>query len=131
MNPAGGLRQALQALQNCPENEALALEVSHLFRRYVTDALELQHEEFTTPEFEAAVRAHPQGNEELAAAVGGWLRDCDVKKFAPVKPPAPLNLAARALELVQRIEKLRRRSPEPLRVQAPPMNAGQRPGATR
>jgi hypothetical protein len=110
-SPAAVARQALRSLQGRPEDEALALDVSRLLRRYVIDALELPHAELTTAELDAVLQEKPRTRPELSAALLNFLRECDVKKFAPVKPPGPEGLVARALEFVNRIEAERQAPP--------------------
>ena len=104
-------RQALQALQGRTDDDALALDVSRILRGFLTAALGLPHAELTTSEFDRALRSHPAVSEELITALVGFLRECDVKKFAPVKPPAPPGLVARALELIDRVEAERKPAP--------------------
>jgi hypothetical protein len=104
-------RQTLQALQGRTEDDALALEVSRILRGFLTAALGLPHAELTTAEFDGALRSHPVVSEELITALVGFLRECDVKKFAPVKPPAPPGLVARTLELIDRVQAGRKPAP--------------------
>lgn len=104
-------RQALLALQGRDDDEGLALEVSRILRGFLTTAFGLPHEELTTAEFDRALRSPPAASEELVTALVGLLRECDVKKFAPVKPPALPNLVARALELIDRVEAERKAPP--------------------
>jgi hypothetical protein len=102
--PATIARQALQALHNSPEDDPLVLRVSQILRHYLTVALEFPPAEFTTAEFEAALRGHPRVAGELAAALTGFLRDCDVWKFAPTRSRPLTRFAPRALALVDQVE---------------------------
>jgi hypothetical protein len=98
-------RRALAALQGRAEDEQLAQEVSHILRRYVHRALGLSAVELTTTELETAVRQHPLASREVADLLTSLLRDCDAVKFAPVKPPGPQGLVARASELIDQFER--------------------------
>jgi hypothetical protein len=104
-------RRALQALQGRTEDDALALEVSRVLRGFLTAALGLPHAELTTAEFDGALHSRRAVSEELIPALVGFLRECDVKKFAPVQPPAPPGLVARALELIDRVQAERTSAP--------------------
>jgi hypothetical protein len=104
-------RAALQALQGRAEDDALARDVSQILRRYVIDALELPHEELTTAELDAVLQDPPRTSPALAAALVDFLRECDVEKFAPLKPPTPRGFVARALDLVAQVEAERKPPP--------------------
>jgi hypothetical protein len=102
--PAVVARDALRALQGCPEDDALVLRVSQVLRHYLTAALGISAVGLTTAELDAALRGHPRIGPELAARLSSFLRDCDVWKFAPVVPRAPPGFVSKALELVNQVE---------------------------
>lgn len=105
--PALQARRALAALRHSAEDETLAAEVARTLRRYLCQAFQLPPGQWTTAELVVAVRQHPQAGPEWADALAELLRDCDMVKFAPVRPPGPLGLVARALDLIERLEQSR------------------------
>lgn len=112
-------RRALAAVRASAEDERLAAEVSRVLRHYVREAFQLPPGEWTTAELHLAVRQHPQAGLELADALAELLRDCDVVKFAPVRPAEPRDLVARALDLIDRLEQGRSKtSPSALNEQS-------------
>ena len=98
-------RQALAKFQSAPENGKVLSEVPQTLRRYFVAAFELPAAELTTAEFCAAVSSHEKIGAELAQAVATYLHECDGRKFSAVPAAAPLNAAARALDLVDLAEK--------------------------
>lgn len=112
-------RQALTLLQGTAEDDRVAMEVSRLLRHYVQQAFQLPPGEATPAELQAALRPHPQAGPELADALAQLLRDCDLVKFAPVRPAEPQDLVGRALELLDQFEH-RRRLASPGPPQQPP-----------
>ena len=76
------------------------MDVSQALRHYLVAALSFPSAELTTAEFAAALRDHPRVGTDLATQLTGFLRDCDVRKFAPVPPQSPSGLVAKALELI-------------------------------
>ncbi len=101
-------RRALEALRGRAEDAVLAAEASRILRRYLVAAYGLPPEELTTTELREALQSHPQAGPELVAALSGFLRHCDERKFAPVPPAATITAVARALELVETVEAHRR-----------------------
>jgi hypothetical protein len=93
-------RRSLAKLQSQPEDGKALSEASQILRHYVSETFGLPNHELTTAEFCAATETSPQIGAELAGTISSFLRECDVRKFSPVKSTAPLNAAARALELV-------------------------------
>lgn len=93
-------REALTKLLRQPEDGKCLSEISQILRRYVAAAFELPSGEMTTAEFCAALAGHGKIADELAQSIPSFLRDCDERKFSPVNSGAPMNAAARALELV-------------------------------
>ncbi len=100
-------RQALEALRHRDEDESLVAAVSLHLRHYVTTSCLASGDELTTDELLAALGRWPQMTVDLSTALGALLRECDTREFAPISPPPPPALVARALELVARVESLR------------------------
>ncbi len=102
--PAVLARQALESLRGRTEDEPLLRQVSGVLRHYFVAACALEQEEPTVEELVAALNGARRLSAELVAALGGFLRDCDARKFAPTPPPSQFDAIARALELVARCE---------------------------
>ena len=97
-------RQALEALQSRPEDGVLLSEVSQILRRYLVAVFALPAGESTTAEFCRLIGNSESVGVELSSPAAEFLRDCDVRKFAPAVSGPPLNAVARARELVERAE---------------------------
>jgi hypothetical protein len=108
--PEAAARCALAVLQNRPQNGALIMEVSRVFRRYVIFAYNLPAGEPTTAELNQELRSAPNAEPMLAAAIGDFFRQCDEDKFSPPALPPHTNVASRALQLLNRIEAHRRQT---------------------
>ena len=93
-------REALAKLLRRPEDGKCLSEVSQILRHYAIATFGLPAAELTTTEFSTALAGNEKINVELAQAISIFLRECDARKFAPADAAAPLNAAARALELV-------------------------------
>ena len=104
-------REALTRLQSQPEDGKVLSAVSQILRRYVVAKFDLPAAELTTAEFCAALADHEKIGAELADSISSFLRECDARKFSTSAIAAPLNAAARALELVVLIEKHRAQTP--------------------
>jgi hypothetical protein len=104
--PATAARQELNSLQHQPEDGAVLSRVSQVLRRYVIAAFGLPSGELTTAEFCRVVGGQEQVGPELAESLGGFLRQCDERKFAPAQAPTatPLSATSRALELIEQAE---------------------------
>ena len=102
--PETRARLALEALAGRHEDGALLSEVSQILRRYFVAAFGLPAGEVTTTEFCQLVGGNEVLGAELSSALVKFLETCDVKKFAPTPPAAPLNAVAQALELFERAE---------------------------
>jgi len=100
-------REALSELSRQPEEGPQLSRVSRVVRLYFSAAFGLPTGELTTAEFSGAVASHEKTGEELAQLLSGLLRECDERKFSPVRGAPPLNAADRALELVNRAEERR------------------------
>ena len=116
VTPADALaRQALEALRPRAEDESVVAAVSLHLRHYVTAAFLASQDELTTEELLTALGRQPQRPADLSAGLAALLRECDTREFAPISPPPPPALAARALDLVARLETLRQPPPLPTR----------------
>jgi hypothetical protein len=106
--PAELARERLAKLLHQPENGDTLSEVSQALQHYFMAAFPFPPGGLTTTEFSAALAANETIGAELAAAVAGFLRECDHRKFAPAGPAdPPLNAASQALELVAAAEQAR------------------------
>jgi Domain of unknown function (DUF4381) len=97
-------RRALEALRGQEENGVLLMKVSGILRRYVIFACGLPPGELTTTELCQAVAARPEFSPDLAAAIAGFFRQCDERKFAPAPPASSLGAVNGALALLEKIE---------------------------
>jgi hypothetical protein len=103
-SPAVQARAALAALSQRPEDGETLAGVSLALRRYLINAFRLPDHESTTTEFCARLRAKEKVGPELAEALGGFLRNCDERKFSPPPGPAPLGAVGHALKLIELAE---------------------------
>jgi hypothetical protein len=105
--PATQARSALLALQAQPEDSASLTHISRALRQYLTVTFWLPPLEMTTQDFCACLAAHERIDPVLAAELGGFLRSCDERKFAPDAARPPLHAASRAMDLVDKAEIMR------------------------
>ena len=120
-------REALTRLLGQTEDGNHLSEISKVLRRYLVVVFVLPPGETTTAEFYAALAGNEKIGPELALAISDFLRECDERKFSPAvrssaftrsgppeggtpNPLPPLNAAARALEIVESVEKRREKS---------------------
>lgn len=95
--------QALEPLGARPEDGQLVEEVSQILRCYLRSVFGFQRDELTTEELGLALTRHALAHPDLAAEMGHFLHECDVRKFAPTPPVLTPGLVARASGLVARI----------------------------
>lgn len=109
VEPAAALvaRQSLAPLRALPEDGLLLSRVSQILRRYVGAAFDLPAGELTTTEFCRALGTREEAGPEISNRLEGFLRDCDLRKFAPSAPLPPLGAVDQAAELIDRVETLR------------------------
>ena len=93
-------RAALQKLASQAEDGKVVSAVSQILRRYPGAVLDFPGGEMTTAEFIAALARHDRIAPQLGAAIAGFLRECDARKFSPAKAGPPLHAANRALEFI-------------------------------
>jgi hypothetical protein len=103
-------RRALEKLRSRADDDALLMEVSRVFRRYLVFAFDLPPEELTTGELDRTLQSSPKTEPALARDVVNFLRQCDQDKFSPPVVPPRVGVASRALELLEKIEAHRRQT---------------------
>lgn len=109
--PAESARKSLEALRGKPEDGPLITAVSQILRRYVVAAFTRESAELTNEELMRSLAANQRVQRETRANLGEFLRECDVQKFAPVRPSPPPGFVNRALEFVEKFEALRQEPP--------------------
>lgn len=97
-------RNALDKWRHQAETGRALSEISRILRHYIITVFGLTAGERTTTEFISALADHVAVGPELAQALAVFLNECDRRKFSPVTPTAPLDAAARALELITQAE---------------------------
>ncbi len=102
--PVVQARADLTILQGQPETGPLLSRVSQIVRRYFAGAFGLPPTELTTAEFSQVLAGDQQVGPELAGQVSELLRQCDLRKFAPVPPTSPLGAAGAAAKLIEQAE---------------------------
>lgn len=104
VSPATRARAALEALRNQPETGLVLSKISQIIRRYFGATCQMPQEEHTTTEFARILVAQKAVDPILAGAVNEFLRECDLRKFAPVGPLPPLGAVAGATHLIEEAE---------------------------
>ena len=97
-------RQALEKLESRNEDGVMLSEISQILRRYLIAVFALPAGEPTTAEFCRLLGESDGAGSELSALAAEFLRECDLRKFAPAVPGPPLNAVARARQLVELAE---------------------------
>jgi len=100
-------RATLEALRQTPEDGALLMRVSQVLRRYVAASFTMPKEELTTSEFCEALAAAEQVKPDLCSEVARFLKECDVRKFAPASASATVRdfgAVPQALKLIAQVE---------------------------
>lgn len=104
--PAVEARRKLDALRASPPNvEALCTETARVVRRFLIRRLDLQPDELTTTELCIAVNRAPGIPADAAELATGFLRRCDVIKFAPDAALAGVDLLRDATEVIERLDR--------------------------
>ena len=88
--PAIEARAYLEALCQRTEDGSVLMRVSQVLRHYLAAAFEMPQEELTTTEFCQALSRVEQVGPNLSSDVARFLKQCDIRKFAPA--PASLNI---------------------------------------
>jgi hypothetical protein len=104
MAPALLARQALEQLQQRPENGVVLSWVSQILRHYLNRAFGLPPEELTTAEFCDLIAKNEKIGPGLAADIDQFLRACDERKFAASLSENSLGASVQALKLIDRAE---------------------------
>lgn len=98
-------RAALEKLRSAPDDVATAAEAGRQTRRFAQAVLQLPAGELTTEEtLQAVARQAKPLPSGLVDSLATLLRECDARRFAPVPPAGQAGLAARALELADKLE---------------------------
>ncbi|MFO1513386.1 MAG: hypothetical protein U1F83_10810 [Verrucomicrobiota bacterium] len=103
-------RTALEELSKQPEDGAVISRVSQILRRYVQAVFDLPAGEPTTTEFCRLIAGRNDIGEQLAMALGDFLRQCDERKFASMSLPT-CGTVTQALRLIEQAEKRRSMKP--------------------
>jgi hypothetical protein len=112
--PATVARQQLDPLRLEPETGAVLSRVSQVVRYYFSTAFGLPPTEFTTAEFCHALTQAKRLGPDVARGVVDFLAECDLRKFSPSPPPAPLRAAETATRLIEEAERARAVVPPPV-----------------
>jgi hypothetical protein len=102
--PAAQAIGELEELRERPEDGAVLSRVSQVVRRYFSNAFRVAPGELTTAEFTRALAEQERVGPALADEVSQFLRDCDVRKFAPGAADGPAEVVPRALNLINSAE---------------------------
>ena len=102
--PENLARAALNQLLDEPEDGKLLSEVSQILRRYIGAAFQLRGDELTTSEFTTQISGHEKIGTELEGKISSFLRDCDVRKFAPAKSTNSIDAVETALDFITQLE---------------------------
>jgi hypothetical protein len=102
--PAAQARQQLEPLRQRAEDGRMLSQVSQIVRRYIAAAFALPPGELTTTELTRTLLDDQKVGPELGGEVIAFLRECDLRKFAPSPPQVSLGAASRAASLIDRAE---------------------------
>lgn len=100
-------REELSRLRNEPETGAVLSRISRGLRIYLAAAFSMPGDEFTTPEFVSRLESIPCVDSELKSQIGAFLRRCDELKFSQAAPGESSGSALKALEFVNRCDRIR------------------------
>src|SRR5262249_19221686 len=101
---AAQARQELEPLRQRAEDGNVVSRVSQIIRHYVANVFALPQGELTTTELSGTLLQNQNIGPELGGDMVKFLRECDLRKFAPAQPQAPLDAVSRALGLINRTE---------------------------
>jgi len=102
--PAIQARQELEPLRQRTQDGTVLSQVSQIVRHYVARAFAMPPGELTTTEFSGTLRQNQNIGSELGGEVIAFLRECDLRKFAPRAPQTPFDAVSRASSLIDRAE---------------------------
>jgi hypothetical protein len=104
-------RQMLEPLRQRAEDGVVLSRVSQALRYYVAAAFVLPPGEMNTSEFCRAIAGQEELGPQLSGAIQDFVRQCDVRKFAPLPgapPPMPatppVSAVTQALRLIEQAE---------------------------
>jgi hypothetical protein len=99
-------RRQLEPFRSQPENGIVLSRISQILRHHLASGFGLPSGETTTSEFCRSLASSDQIGLELSRGIGDFLKDCDLRKFAPGPPPiAPCDAIARSLRIIEQAEK--------------------------
>jgi hypothetical protein len=108
-------REQLEQLKPQPESGAVLSWSSQILRHYIAAAFALPADEATTTEFSRRLQECERIGPALANQIGDFLRDCDLRKFAPSAPAPPFGAVSRSLSIIEsseaRLAELNRSTP--------------------
>jgi len=94
-------RRRLEPLREQPEDGRLLSEVSQVVRHYIAAAFGLSSDEATTSEFCRTLAACEKIGTELSAELSSFLKECDLRKFAPTPPASAYGVVGRSLKIIE------------------------------
>ncbi|HZR19489.1 MAG TPA: hypothetical protein VFE51_19535 [Verrucomicrobiae bacterium] len=97
-------REKLEPLRHQPEDGALLSKTSQIVHGYISSVFGIPPVQLTTSEFCQAVVENQAIGPDLAREIGEFLRECDVRKFAPKPPSVPFGAVARSLAIIEHAE---------------------------
>jgi hypothetical protein len=104
-------RRELEPLLRQVEDGRVLSRTSQVLRHYVAKAFGLPPEEMNTTEFCRALAGQERLGAQLSQAISDFVRQCDLRKFAPppaIPPPIPtappVSAVQQALRLVEQAE---------------------------
>jgi hypothetical protein len=100
-------RAELEALRAAPITGETLSRMSRCVRRYFVAAFQLPPREYTTADFCTTLERQSQLGAGLAEETAAFLRETDVRKFAPGGAGEPGDAVRRAMQLVDAAERRR------------------------
>jgi hypothetical protein len=97
-------REQLEQLRPQPESGAVLSWSSQILRHYIAAAFALPADEATTTEFSRRLQECEKIGPALANQIGDFLRECDLRKFAPSAPAPPFGAVSRSLSIIESSE---------------------------
>jgi len=104
---AEAARRQLERLRQQPEDGILLSRVSQLLHGYLSGTFGIAGVELTTAELCQAVAQNREISSDLATEITEFLREGDVRKFAPKPPGTPFGAVTKALTIIDHCEGLR------------------------
>jgi len=98
-------RRELEPLAPQPEDGTVLSRISQILRHHLASAFGLPSGEVTTSEFCRSLVGSDQIGPDLSGEITVFLKECDLRKFAPAPPASSCDAVARSLRIVERAEK--------------------------